>query len=129
MKEEKNKAVVRRYIEEVLNAGKFELIDTFFGDTLRPQVKKIARELHTTFPDMHETIHDLIAEGDTVMAYWTFRGTQQGEFLDIAGTGKAVEFPGFSIYYLKDGIIEDDFALLDLYSALQQLGAQMVPPK
>lgn len=128
MNEEKNKAVVRRYIEEVLNEGKFELIDTFFGDKLRPQVKKIARELHTTFPDMHETIHDLIAEGDTVMAYWTFRGTQQGQFLNVPPTGKPVEFTGFSIYYLKDGIIEDDLALLDLYSALQQLGARVLPP-
>lgn len=123
-----NKAIVRRYIEEVLNGGHFELIDELFAARLQPQVKEIARNLHRAFPDMHETIHDMIAEDHIVSARWTFRGTQNGQFMMVPPTGKVVEFDGLSIYYIEDGKIADDLAVLDLVTALQQLGARILPP-
>ncbi|HEY3474805.1 MAG TPA: hypothetical protein VGK56_09365 [Anaerolineales bacterium] len=39
MSTESNKRVVRRYIEEVINQGNLELIDTFFSPDMRDRVK------------------------------------------------------------------------------------------
>ncbi len=46
--------------------------------------------ISTAFPDIHETVEDIIAEGDNVVKRTTWRGTHQGEFLGIAPTGKQV---------------------------------------
>ena len=125
---EANKELVRRYIEEVLNGGDLGLIDDLFAPPLNEQVRQVATFYRSAFPDMHETIHDLVAEGDTVMARWTFRGTQLGQWHDIPPTGRAIEMLGFSIYWVRDGRIVDDQALLDLDGALEQLGATVVLP-
>jgi len=125
---EMNKALVRRYIEQVLNGGELDLIDELFASPLNEQVRKVATIYRSAFPDMHETIHDLVAEGDTVMARWTFRGTQLGQWHDIPPTGKTIEMLGFSIYWVRDGQIVDDQALLDLDGGLEQLGATVILP-
>jgi predicted ester cyclase len=125
---ETNKARVRQYIEQVLNQGHLELIGTLFAPELHADVTRIATEIRTAFPDMHETIHTLIAEHDTVAARWTFQGTQQGAFLDIPPTGRTITFRGLSMYYVQDGKIVDDIAVLDLLDAAEQLGATLTPP-
>ncbi|MGH2520960.1 MAG: ester cyclase [Anaerolineales bacterium] len=126
--EEANKAVVRRYIEEVINQGKVDLIDTLFAPPMREQVKGFATRGDDAFPDGHEEIRDIVAEGNTVMVRWNFRGTHQGLFLGVPATGKSVEMIGFAVYYLEDGQIVDDLMIMDLYGATQQLGARVVLP-
>lgn len=127
--EETNKAVVRRFIEEVLNQGKVELIDTLFVPELAEQQKQFwGDSQNDPFPDGHEEIRDLIAEGNTVMARWNFRGTHKGTFLDIPATGKPVEMVGFAVYYLEDGKIVDDLMVSSFYGALKQIGATITPP-
>jgi predicted ester cyclase len=123
-----NKDSVRQYIETVLNQGCVERVDDLFAPALHEQVKRIATDLHTAFPDMHETIETLIAEDDTVAARWVFRGTHSGQFLGIPPTGRPVEFLGLSMYYLREGKIIDDIAVLDLLDAAEQLGATLTPP-
>jgi predicted ester cyclase len=34
----------------------------------------------TAFPDYHEEVHELIAEGDRVVVHLTISGTQQGQW-------------------------------------------------
>ena len=125
---ETNKSIVRRYIDEVLNQGRQELITTLFAPHVHEQVHKVFNEVRGAFPDMHETLEDLVAEGNRVMARWTFRGTQSGPFLDIPPTGKQIEITGFSIYYIENGVIVEDYAVLDWLDALEQLGATILPP-
>ena len=50
------------------------------------------------FPDRHQIIHDWVAENDKVVTRWTVQGTQQGEYLGIAPTGKRVKFSGMDIF-------------------------------
>jgi predicted ester cyclase len=123
-----NKSIVQRYINEVLNQGRQELITALFAPHMHEQVQRIFNEVRGAFPDMHETLEDLVAEGNRVMARWTFRGTQRGHFLDIPPTGKHIEITGFSIYYLENGVIVKDYAVLDWLDALEQLGATILPP-
>jgi predicted ester cyclase len=123
-----NKQLVRRYIEEVLNRGDLEAIDALFAPPLNDQVRRIAIFLRSAFPDMHETLHDLVAEDDKVMARWTFRGTHLGQWHEFPPTGKAVEMVGFSIYIVRDGRIVNDQAVMDMVAGLEAIGVTFVLP-
>lgn len=88
------------------------------------------RELLTSqfnaFPDGRYTIEDQVAEGDRVVVRWSFTGTQKGEMLGIAPTGKRVTMTGISIIRLVGGKIVEAWEEWDNFGMLQQLG--VVPP-
>ncbi len=108
--EEENKAVFRRYIEEVWNQGRLELADEIFDRYLAHQpdgpilergpedVKRFVGEFRAAFPDLHITIEEQIADGDKVVVRATVRGTHQREFRGMAPTGKEIEEKGFSVF-------------------------------
>lgn len=125
--EERNKAVVRRYIEEVINQKRLDVIDELFAPEMRDQVRGFLTGGGDPFPDAREEIRDMVAEGNTVMVRWNFTGTHQGTFLDIPATGKSVEMIGFAVYYLENGKIVDDLMLMSSYGALKQLGVTFTP--
>jgi predicted SnoaL-like aldol condensation-catalyzing enzyme len=87
MPAEENKAIIRRLIEEALNQGKLEMVDALFAadfvDRSTPDqppgpagVKAYISLVRTSFPDLHVSIDDLIAEGDKVVIRTTWRGTR-----------------------------------------------------
>lgn len=125
--EEMNKVVVVRYIEEVINNRRHELIDELFAPELAAEVREhLAGD--DPFPDGREEIIDIVAEGNRVMARWNMRGTHQAEYLGIPATGKPVELIGFAVYYLENGRIVDDLMLMSNYGFLKQVGATISPP-
>src|SRR5215217_3266241 len=95
---EQNKAIFRRYAEEVGNQHNFELVDEIFeryishqpdGSTLvrGPQdVKRFQGKFHSAFSNFHINIEDQIAEGDKVVSRYTIRGIHQRSFSDMAPT-------------------------------------------
>jgi steroid delta-isomerase-like uncharacterized protein len=79
--------------------------------------------LHTAFPDMKLTLDDLVAEGDTVVARYTFTGTNTGPLLTLpAVTGKSTTFAGITVFKIADGKIVATWNSFDRYRMLQQLG-------
>ncbi|HZB10947.1 MAG TPA: ester cyclase [Rubrobacter sp.] len=102
MSEERNKAVVRRFYEEVFNAGRLEVMDELASpdlvahDTLPPGVPERGPEpyKHTTamfrsaLPDLHQEIEDMVAEEDTVAVRVTLTATHRGPFLGVEPTGR-----------------------------------------
>jgi steroid delta-isomerase-like uncharacterized protein len=131
-----NKAVFRRYFEEVLNTGNLDLVDELIARTYvshyptgydfggGPEgVKQIVTAVRAGFPDVHFTIEDLIAEGDKVVGRWTFRGTHQGDFMGILPTGKKVSVMGIAIYRVARGKIAEAWVAWDAMGLMQQLGA------
>ena len=125
--EETNKAVVRRYIEEVINQNKVELIDELFAPDMREQVRSYRASGVDPFPDAQEEIKDIVAEGNTVMVRWNFKGTHLGTYLEIPATGQSIEMIGFAVYYLENGQIVDDLMLMSNYGALKQMGVTFTP--
>ena len=129
-----NKNIVRRFFEEGLIAFDELLDPAFFLHDAPPGLppgiegcKVIDVTFRTAFPDYKHTIHDLIAEGDKVVARWTFHGTHEGDFQGLPPTGKKVTLPGVSVFRLVDGKIMDDWTVSDTYSLMQQLGAIPAP--
>lgn len=129
MSTENNKLVVRRYIEEVINQGKLEFIDTFFAPDMRERVRGFLTGSDDPFPDGREEIQDLVAEGDMVMARWIFRGTHRGEFMGIAPTGKTIEITGYGTYRFENEQIVWDTVSFDWLDALEQIGATIQSPR
>ena len=83
----------------------------------------------SAFSEVISTIHELIVEGDTAIAHWTWQATHSGTLLSlgIPATGKRVEFSGCSIYHFKDGKIFKQWEYGDLLGFMQQLGVVPTP--
>ncbi len=139
MSAEENKALVRRFIDAA-NQNNLAVFDALFApdfvsrDTvvLVPPGPEGVRQLFTAvraaFPDFHETIEDLVAEDDKVVARWTTRGTHQGEFAGIPPTRKPVTWKGMFIVRVVDGKFVEVWQAHDQLGLLQQLGATITPP-
>jgi steroid delta-isomerase-like uncharacterized protein len=133
MSTETNKAIVRRYIDQVLNNQRRDLIDEFLVDTVElhgtgpaivglPAVVAWYAAFATAFPDWHTTIDEMVAEGDKVVARITSNGTHQGEMQGIPATGKPYTQNAIVIYRLTNGKIVEARLQTDMLSMMQQLG-------
>lgn len=129
MSPNENKAVVRRYITEVINHGDRNLIDELFVPEMRERVRAFLGSGDNPFPDGHEEIQDIVAEGDLVIVRLLFRGTHRGAFLGVAPTGKAIEVTGYGTYrFDATGRIAWDTISFDWLDALEQIGATIQGP-
>src|ERR671911_1987736 len=130
---EENKAIFRRYAEEVGNQHNFEIVDQIFeryiahqpdGSTLQrgPQdVKRFQGEFFSAFPDFHINIEEQIAEGDKVVSRYTIRGTHQGDFRGMAPTGKEIEIKGVTIFrFSPEGKVVETWDSYDQMSLMRQ---------
>ena len=134
MSSESNKALVRRYVEKALNQKNLGVVDELFAksfvdhDSSMPEargpegVKRLAAMVHASFPDLHFTIEDMIAEGDKVVYRYSVRGTHQKDFMGIAATGKQISFTGIHIYRVADGKLQEEWENWDTLGLMRQLG-------
>jgi steroid delta-isomerase-like uncharacterized protein len=67
------------------------------------------------------TIDQMLAEGDRVVAQWTFRGVHQGEFHGLPATHREVAWSGINIFRLADGKIAEVWDISDRLWMWQQL--------
>ena len=131
---EGNKAIVRRFVEEVQNQGNLAAVDellapNFVNHTAPPGVpadregiKQLSHMFLAAFPDGAMTIEDMIAEGDRVVTRKTFRGTHTGELMGIPPTGKQVAIGLIDIVRLVGGRAVESWHAADNLGMLQQLG-------
>jgi predicted ester cyclase len=130
---EENKAIFRRYAEEVGNQHNLEIVDEIFeryiahqpdGSTLErgPQdVKRFQREFHSAFSDFRISIEDQIAEGDKVVSHYTIRGIHQGDFRGMAPTGKEIELKGVTTFrFSPEGKVVETWDSYDQLSLMRQ---------
>jgi len=132
MSAKENKAVVRRLIEEAYNKGNMAVVDECtsadFVLHTTPEykgpegVKQFVTALRTAFPDFHQTIEEMVAEGDMVAHRFTMTGTFKGKFGDIKPTGKrfTVTMAGFTRFARGKQI--EGWAYGDSSTMYQQLG-------
>ena len=107
---EENKVIVRRFIE-AYNKRNLDLFDDLLAPDYYDHTSKVGVEglkqlmnmAFKAFPDFHETIEEIIAEGDKVRARITFTGTHKGEFMGIAPTGKKITTEMVDIFRIVNG--------------------------
>ena len=136
---EENKALVRRFLDELHNKGNYDIVDELLapgypgqgtggsavgGGGASPEaVKEGARTRSAAFPDIQWTIDDQISEGDKVVTRFTMRGTHKGEYLGIAPTNKEIVTTGIFIHRVENGKLVDRWTGFDALGMMQQLGA------
>jgi steroid delta-isomerase-like uncharacterized protein len=132
-----NKAIVRRYFDQILNEKRHDLAEEFLADNIELHgsgilpglevVKQWFATFATAFPDGYTTIEDIVAEEDRVVARTTFNGTHQAEMQGIPASGKAISMPGITIFRLDNGKIAEGWLVNDNLSMMQQLGVIPAP--
>jgi steroid delta-isomerase-like uncharacterized protein len=130
---QENKALVRRFVDEVQCRHNLAALDELYspdfvdrsGMTDPPTLESSRRffsMMFAAFPDMRFTIQQQIAEGDKVLTHKTFHGTHRGPFMGIPATGKEVSFDVMDIYTVTGGRITEHWTVGDMLGMLQQLG-------
>ena len=134
---EENKALVRRWFEEVWNQGRADAIDEMFdengiahglSDDPANPIKGPSnfRPFHTlfrqAFPNMMIVVEDVVAEGDKVAARCSVRARHEGDFLEKAATQAPVEFTGITIVRIDNGKIVEAWNNFDFMTMQRQIG-------
>jgi predicted ester cyclase len=126
---EENKAMVRRMVEAI-NAGEEDAaVEGLFAPRAARRVKRLFAEFRSAFPDWHEEIVELVAEGDTVAGRFRCSGTHRGKFLGEAPTGKRMEVDEVFFLRVEDGKFVDFWGLEDSLGRLRQLGLISSPKR
>ena len=134
---ERNKALVRRWIEEGFNQRSLRVVDELFTEQVAVNGQMIGRDglkqsmsRHLGgFPDLHVTIDDIAAEGKKVGIWYTVEGTHRGEFEAIPATGNHVKWVGVDLFSFDGGKISEARFLSDFQGLLTQLGATVSLPR
>ena len=132
-----NKAVVRHLFEEVFNQQHTAVLDQIIAPEFRTTFpatpagregfKQALAVFFRAFPDTHNHVADMIAEGDRVVVRGHWIATHQGEFMGIAPTGKQVQVPYIDIWVVENGKITGNWVQMDFLGMLQQLGVVPTP--
>ena len=131
---EANKALFRRFVQEVINEKNTDKMELLLGEpwldhNLPPGaapgvegMKQMMGEFFAAFPDLNVTIDQLIAEGDIVVGRMTNTGTHQGDLMGIAPTGKRVTFSEIHMVRIENGKAVEHWGNSDDLGMMQQLG-------
>ena len=136
---EANKAIVRLYYAQVLDAGNLDALPELAasnyvendplpgqGSGLKGLVQRV-RMLRNGLPNLHFTVDDIVAEGEKVIVRWTMQGTHLGEFFGVPATGKTVKATGVDIILMRDGKMAEHWHEIDALGLLQQLDVIVLP--
>jgi steroid delta-isomerase-like uncharacterized protein len=137
---EENKALARRWFEELFNTQNLDVADEITAQdavshdpllTALPSGpegdKYVVNLYHSAFPDAQITVEDQIAEGDRVVTRWTGRGTHQGEFMDVPPSGNRIEIAGMTVNRVSRGKIVEIWTIFDALGMMRQIGALPSP--
>ena len=131
---EQNKALVRRFIDEIFLKGDFDAVDELLTEDFTPHtwgdmkpgrdgLKAAIERVSAGLSDTKMTIEDVIAEGDRVAVRLTSSATQSGEFMGMPPSGKRYEIGEIHIFRLRDGRVCEHWHQADFMGMMRQLGA------
>ena len=120
-----NKLVARRFLEEVINARNFGVVDELVSDTSTDEAQEslVMYLVLSAFPDFRVNIERMVAEDDRVAVLSTFGGTHTGKFMGIEPTGRGVLGRKIDIFTISDGKITNILYNFDILNLMTQLGA------
>ena len=136
MSEDANRALIRRFYEEVWARGNLEVADEVFADDYArhdfrageavpgPEgQKQVAAGFRAAFPDLSWQVDFLLADGDFVVGRWTASGTHLGAWAGIEATGRPMQFSGLNVFRFADGKVVEIWNHRDDLGLMEQLGA------
>ena len=136
-----NKAIVRRFVEEIFVRGRKDTVDELLADDFvahtwpsttgdpRSDLKAAIDRAAAGLSDPEFAIDDLIAEGDQVAARLTTAATQTGEFMGMPPTNKRYSIEEIHWFRLRDGKVVEHWHQFDQMGMMKQLGAMPGGPQ
>jgi len=134
MTSEESKLLVQGFVEQVINRRDLDAAGDYMAEDVIEQVpfpgqgpglaglKDVLRGLFTSFPDMHWTIEEQIAEAGKVLTRFTWTGTHSAEFFGASASGRKVSVWGMVIDRLENGRITHTRILMDTLGLMNQIG-------
>ncbi|PZR63262.1 MAG: hypothetical protein DLM71_04955 [Chloroflexi bacterium] len=128
-----NRAVIRRYKEDILNSRDVAALDLIVAEDYldhaafpeqgpgRNGLKQRVEYLFDAF-DPHWTVHDMIAERDMVVVRWSHSALHRGEFLGLQATGRAFTMRGIDMYRVVAGKMSEHWNVVDMFGLYKQVG-------
>ena len=131
---EENKAVVRRFIDEIFLEGNLDSVDELLTEDFTPHtwgkvepgkeaMKAAIERVSKGLSDASMTIEDVIAEGDRVAVRLTSHAVQTGEFMGLPPSGKPYTIGEIHIFRLVDGKVAEHWHQADFMGMMRQLDA------
>jgi predicted ester cyclase len=121
-----NKALVRRLIDEVVNARDQSAIDELVDPEFAGMARRWIGPFRDAFPDFRMEIVELIAEGDSVAAHFRCSGTHRGEWRGVSPTGRRfTDVDEIYLFRVRDGRIRAVLGLEDNAKRTRQLGIEL----
>jgi len=131
---EEGKAVVRKFVAQVLNGGDLAALrrivspqlvehDTATMTSDRASLARKVADRHAAFADLHFDEQELVAEEDLVALRGTWRGTHRARYLETEPTGRSVEVGEHHVFRIAAGSIVEHWSEFDAEGLLRQLGA------
>ncbi|MEW5961844.1 MAG: ester cyclase [Chloroflexota bacterium] len=138
MSAEQYKTLVRRLFGEAVNKGDLSVVDELIGPGYvnhnfpapapgTEGFKQVITMFRASFPDLYVTLHDVIVEGDKLSTRGSWRGTHQGEFMNIPATGKQVTVSYIDLWRMENGKLVENWVQMDILGLMQQLGVAPAP--
>lgn len=127
-----NKQLLAEFGEEVFSKKQLGNLQKYIREDYiqhNPLVPQGAAGFKTFFADWFKAVPDwnykltkIVSEGDTVWAYGTYSGTQQGDWLGIPATNKSYSIHAVDIFRIENGKLAEHWDVLDTYGLFKQLG-------
>ena len=129
-----NKALVRRFIDEIFVQGRPESVDELLADEFvghtwpstghpKADLKAAIGRISKALANPRFTIDDMIAEGDRVAVRLTAEATQVGEFMRMPPSGKTYSISEIHIFRVSGDKVTEHWHQFDQMGMMTQLGA------
>jgi predicted ester cyclase len=135
--------IVRAWFEELWNQADESTIDRLLqpdavihglptptGAPLRgrAEFRPFYQAFRAAFPELRIDVVDVVAQGDRATAYCRVRGIQRGALPDLAATHRGVDFTGFAMVRVVDGLAAEAWNCFDFLTMYRQLGTDLDLP-
>jgi steroid delta-isomerase-like uncharacterized protein len=119
------KTIAQRFVEDIFNARKTELIENYVTHDLAyhgmgeevsgiENFKQWVAEDLSAFPDMKITILEDFGEQNKIAIRWNLKATHEKDFADFPATHKKFETQGVDIFHFEGGKIKEAWTLSDM---------------
>ena len=127
--------VVRRYVEQVLNEGRHDLLPELVAADRVDGFRKNLELRRAVFPDLHYRVEEMVSEGGRVVVRCTVTGHHVGDDPGklpggevLPPSGNRLETEEALFYTVEDGRITRGEIVSDQLEVVKALGFTVVPP-
>jgi predicted ester cyclase len=135
---DRNREIVRRYFEQVVNAGQLELVDELFAKDVtfetpvgrferRDGVRALVGGFRGGFSDLHAEIEEILGDADRLAVRLTVTGTNDGELMGNPPTGNEICLPFVHFIGFRNGTYHCDQVVYDRLALMEQLRLGLQP--